>query len=169
MSKRILTLILAVMLVFISGCGGNGEENDGGSSDAVSQADNLWDTETLREFGLKNAKCPEGAVATSWDYREKTHSLIAVVTNLKNADSIVKELFESATKSSSGAVTDAYGKAITDYKDCLNQFDMYVFYYQANGQKLYASVIYYDQGSSLLNYDPNTALITLRNVEYINY
>lgn len=169
MSKRVLALILAFMLVFLCGCDGSGEDGEVNSSDSTLQAENLWNSEDLREFGLKKAECPDGAIATSWDYREKTHSLIAVVTNLKSADSIVKELFKTAEKSSSGAITDAYGKAITDYKECLNQFDMYVFYYQANGQKLYASIIYYDEGSSLLHYDPNTALVTLRNVEYINY
>ena len=158
--KRLITLFMAVLLIFMCGC-------SDGTHDGVTD---LWNSDTLKEYGLKNLKCPDEAYAIKWDYYEDTHAFVAVINNVTRFESFVRDVYSVASKSATGSMLDAYQNEISGYSGGYNEMlDLYVYYYNANGSKYYLSVIWYEDGSTTLGYDKNTVLLSVKDVAYISY
>lgn len=158
--KRLITLFMAVLLIFMCGC-------SDGTPDGVTD---LWNSDTLKEYGLKNLRCPDEAYATKWDYYEDTHAFVAVINNVTRFESFVRDIYSVASKSATGPMLDAYQNEISGYSGGYNDLmDLYVYYYYANGNKYYLSVVWYENGSATLGYDKNTVLLSVKDVAYISY
>lgn len=169
--KRLTAVILIISMLMFCGCSDSSEDTNINAASPTTPTANLWDSEQLREFGLKTLKCPSGVIAEKWDYNEATHSLVVLLTSVDDYEGFAKDLFEIAKKSSGGVMANAEGTAISSFSESCASIDlgMYLFYYRTNGTKFYASTIYYDEGSDLLGYPEKSVLLCLKDVAYIKY